>query len=1055
MLLMKIKFKEYAYQNDAIAAVVQLFAGQEQIQDAFVVDRNPSKLDLLLDDNARNNLRISHEALLRNLHEVQKKHSLPQTNDKDAIDKSFHASIEMETATGKTYVFTRTIMELNKKYGFKKFIIIVPSRSIREGVYNSLQLTQESFSNQYNSVPYRYFIYDSTKLSDVRQFATADTIEIMIINIDAFNKSENVINQQIDRLHGETAMNYIRDVRPIVIIDEPQSVNNTIKAKEAIASLNPLCVFRYSATHREKINPVYRLTAVDALRLGLVKQIAAASTTVSFDHNKPYIYLKSVSQDNGFSAKVEIDVENKKAKVIRKIITVKPNDNLYVLAGHRDLYNGYTIAGIDCTPGKEQLEFTNGETLKLGRTIGGVDELILKRAQIRRTIEIHLDKELCLFEKGIKVLSLFFIDEVAKYRLPDGSKGIYAQIFEECYNELMSLDKYAPLKKKFNTAVEKAHNGYFAQDKKGIYKNTTGDTQADDDIYNTIMKDKAWLLSFECPLRFIFSHSALKEGWDNPNVFQVCTLLEQKSVFTCRQKVGRGLRLCVNQDGERIEDREINSLHVIASESYAEFAATLQKEIETETGLKFGVLQLEMFIGRTYEEPIVVERKITEQEAVQIVETLKSEGVIDSAGTIQQPEKAQTVMVEKLNHIPAAIKTEVQNLVQKQESISVDALTNKTYEETVIEERVMSYEDAMQVMETLIETKVVSKEGKIKDTMKAQLEAGTLNLSERFTKSQQRLIEDVLLKAENKFVVRDASKDVVVKLKKQVIVSPEFMELWNKIKQKTTYRVRFDEEELIRNASKELAEMEPIPTARLVSTTAEIDIRQSGVEHKVTYTDSVELDKTYTQLPNVFVSIANKTLLSTSLVAKIIRKSGRAADYLKNPQAFAERALEIIERNRHEMAIDGIKYMKLAGEEYYVQEIFDSSELLANLDKNAVAVNHSVYDYIMYDSSVESRFAIALDNDPDVKMFFKLPERFKIRTPIGTYNPDWAVFLEKNGVQKMYFVLETKGKTDKWELRKLEELKVHCAKRHFQALDEAAVFSEKPVTDWHEFKQTI
>ena len=1052
---MKLKFKDQAFQNDAVAAAVQLFAGQEAEHDTFSVAQTISKLDLYLDDGARNILRLPYDALLKNVHDVQKKRSLPQTTDEDDIDKSLHASIEMETGTGKTYVYTKTILELNKQYGFKKFIIVVPSVAIREGVYKSLQVTQENFANLYNGVPYRYFIYNSAKLSDVRQFATADTIEIMIINIDAFKKAENVINQQQDKLQGETAMSYIRECCPVVIIDEPQSVNNTAKAKEAIASLNPLCVLRYSATHREKINPIYRLTPVDAYQMGLVKQICVSSIAVSFDHNKPYICLKSVSSDNGFSAKVEIDVEDKKGKVSRKVLTVKPNDSLFVLAGHRDLYNGYTIAGIDCTPDKEQIEFANGEVLKLGQTIGGIDDLILKRAQIRRTIEIHLDKELRLLDKGIKVLSLFFIDEVAKYRHPDGSKGIYAQIFEECYNELMSLDKYAPLKTKFSTDVEKAHNGYFSQDKKGIYKDTKGDTQADDDTYNTIMKDKEWLLSFECPLRFIFSHSALKEGWDNPNVFQVCTLIEQKSTFTCRQKIGRGLRLCVNQDGERIEDKDINILHVIASESFAEFADTLQKEIEADTGVKFGLIQLNMFVGKQYEEPVVVERKITEQEAVKIVETLKSEGVIDQTGTVTQPEKAQAVAIEKLNTVPAAVKTEVQNLVQKQEPISVAALTNKTYQETVLEKRTMTYEEAMQVMDTLIETKVISKEGKIKDTMKAQLEAGTLDLSQRFTQSQQRLIQDVLKQADNKPVIRDASKDVVVKLKKQAIISPEFMELWNKIKQKTTYRVRFDEQELVRNAVKELSEMEPIPTARLISTTAEIDIRQRGVEHKLTHTNPTELDKTYTQLPNLFLSIANKTLLKTSLVADIIRKSGRATDYLKNPQAFAERALEIIERNRHALAIDGIKYMKLAGEEYYVQEIFDSAELLANLDKNAVAVNHSVYDYIMYDSAVESRFATALDNDPDVKMFLKLPERFKIRTPIGTYNPDWAVFLEKNGVQKMYFVLESKGKTDKWELRKLEELKVHCGKRHFQALDDAAIFSEKPVTNWNEFKQTI
>ena len=336
--------------------------------------------------------------------------------------------------------------------------------------------------------------------------------------------------------------------------------------------------------------------------MGLVKQICVISNSIINDSNKPYIALKSVSATNGFTAKIEMDIEDKSGKVSRKTITVKPNDDLYVLSGHRQLYEEYVVSGIDCTLGYECVEFANSECVMLGKAIGSVDENVMKRAQIYHTIKTHLDKELRLADKGIKVLSLFFIDEVKKYRTEDGGKGIYAEMFESCYQELISKPKYAVLKEKFNTDVAKAHNGYFSQDKKGKYKDTKGDTLADDDTYNTIMKDKEWLLSFDCPLRFIFSHSALKEGWDNPNVFQVCTLIDQKSVFTYRQKIGRGLRLCVNQDGERIEDKDINVLHVVANESFAEFADKLQKEIEDETGIKFGVLELDMLIGATYEE---------------------------------------------------------------------------------------------------------------------------------------------------------------------------------------------------------------------------------------------------------------------------------------------------------------------------------------------------------------------------------------------------------------------------------------------------------------------
>ena len=458
----------------------------------------------------------------------------------------------METGTGKTYVYTKTIFELHRRFGFTKFVVVVPSVAIREGVFKSFQVTEEHFALQYDNVPCRFFIYNSAKLSDVRRFATSTNIEIMIINIDAFKKAENVINQAQDRLGGDTAIRFIQATRPIVIIDEPQSVDNTPKAKEAIASLHPLCVLRYSATHREKMNLLYRLTPVDAYQMGLVKQISVFSHEVAGGFNQPYVRLLSVSHGKGFRAKIEIDIRGKTGTVRRKSVTVKQGDDLFLISGGRGLYEGYEVSGIDCTPEREHIEFTNTEEVALGEAIGDVDENIVKRAQIFRTIETHLNKELLYMGMGIKVLSLFFIDRVEKYRREDGAPGVYARMFEECYAELIARPKYAPIRDRFSPDVSKAHDGYFSRDKRGHLKDTKGDTQADDTTYNTIMRDKEWLLSFACPLRFIFSHSALKEGWDNPNVFQVCTLVEQKSAFTCRQKVGRGLRLCVNQDGNRL-----------------------------------------------------------------------------------------------------------------------------------------------------------------------------------------------------------------------------------------------------------------------------------------------------------------------------------------------------------------------------------------------------------------------------------------------------------------------------------------------------------------------
>ena len=741
-----------------------------------------------------------------------------------------------------------------------------------------------------------------------------------------------------------------------------------------------------------------------------------------------------------------MDIKNKDGVVSRKTVTVKPNDDLYLVSGNRELYEGYAISGIDCTPGAESVEFSNTEYVALGKAIGAVDENIIKEAQIRRTIQAHLDKELRYTEKGIKVLSLFFIDEVKKYRSADGEKGIYAKMFEKCYEELINKPKYAPLKEKFPASCDKVHNGYFSQDKKGTFKDTKGNTLADYDTYNTIMKDKEWLLSFDCPLRFIFSHSALKEGWDNPNVFQVCTLIEQKSTFTCRQKVGRGLRLCVNQDGERIEDKNINILHVMANESFAEFADTLQKEIETETGVKFGVLQISLFSGMKYTQTKTVEKTITAEQAQKAVEVLKQSGIISNEGKVENTAK-ETERVEMPEEL-APIQEEVIKMIETAETVDSIALEGMTYTETVTEEKEVTYDEAQELMQHFEDKGYVTKSGKMKDTMKNALLTGTLDLPKKFEAARERL-ESVMKKADNKVPIRDASKEVVVHLKKQAMLSPEFMELWNKIKQKTAYRVQIDTDKLAQNCVEELKNMPPIPKARLVTQTADIHIQNPGVTYTEREFRTADIEDTYSSLPYILGIISEETLIKKATVARILTESGRIQDFLNNPQAFTEKCLEIVRRNRHALAIDGIKYVKLAGQEYYAQEIFDSSELVANLDKNAVAVNRSVYDYIIYDSStIEKPFAKALDDDPDVKMFFKIPDRFKIDTPIGTYNPDWAVYLDRDGEQKLYFILETKGTDNLFDLRNPERLKIHCGIEHFKALQNDVEM--KVATKWKE-----
>ncbi len=1044
---MKLKFKIQDFQTKAVESVVDLFKGQEKSKSTFTVDNNDEITIFQNEYGIGNKLLISDEQIEKNMNKVQKNNNLVCTAlENNSALKEF--CVEMETGTGKTYVYTKTIFEMNKRYGFTKFIIVVPSVAIREGVYKSLEVTKEHFANIYDNTPNRFFIYNSSKLSDVRQFATSGNIEIMIINIDAFKKAENIINQASDKLNGETAMRYIQDTNPIVIIDEPQSVDNTNKSKEAIASLNPLCTLRYSATHKEKINLLYRLTPVDAYQMGLVKQIVVSSNTIENDFNKPYIKLNSVSQDSGFKAKIEIDIKNKDGIVNRKNITVKPGDDLYIKSGNREIYDSYIISGIDCTPNFENIEFSNTESVKIGKAIGAIDENIIKKSQIRRTIETHLDKELMNLSRGIKILSLFFIDKVDNYRTITGGKGVYAEMFEECYEQLINLPKYESIRSlwhKTNSSISisdvelsDVHNGYFSQDKKGTFKNTKGDTLADYDTYNTIMKDKEWLLSFDCPLRFIFSHSALKEGWDNPNIFQVCTLIEQKSVFTQRQKVGRGLRLCVNQDGERIEDKNINVLHVMANESFAEFAQKLQTEMEEETGVKFGILQLSLFSGMKYEVQNIVEREIKEEEAICILQSIeentKSENPVEELKEImeQHPEKVKT----------AVENTNISKIYTVDSTLKV--------EETITTQKEVTHKEASELINHFETKGYITKTGKIKDTMKNALISGTLDLPNKFEAARSRL-ESQIAKADNKLPIRDAAREVTVKLNKKVLISPEFKELWDKIKQKTAYRVQINTEELLKRSIYEIENMQPIPKAKLITRNADINIENAGVTHFERGLKMTELETSYNYLPNIIGIISEETLIKRDTVRNILLKSGRAKDFLNNPQAYLEKVLEIIKNIRHQLAIDGIKYIKLDGQEYYAMEIFDTQELTANLDKDAVSVQNSIYDYIVYDSStVERPFAIALNNDPDVKLFFKIPSKFKIETPIGTYNPDWAVYMDKDGEEKLYFVIETKGTENIWGLRTTEQLKIHCGKEHFKALENGVILDVAKI--WDKFK---
>jgi type III restriction enzyme len=578
---MKLTFESnLPYQQEAIKSITDLFEGQP-LEDSILEFNLNEKGALNLINGVSNNLILSEEQILANLQNIQANNEIKVSDKLDGM----HFSVEMETGTGKTYVYLRTIYELNKLYGFKKFVIVVPSVAIREGVLKNLEITHEHFQILYDNVPVNFQVYDSTKVSTLRGFATTNNIEVLVINIDSFAKDENIINKPNDKLNGQKPVEFIQATHPIVIVDEPQNME-TEKRIAAIDNLKALCTLRYSATHRNQYNLTYSLNPVKAYDLGLVKQIEVDSIIEENAYNDAFVSVESITATKTkVTAKVSIN-SNENEGVKKKTLTVKVGDDLYKLSNEREIYaDGYIIEEIDAV--NQCISISNGNLLYKGDRQGGLTDEVMK-FQIRKAIEEHLKKEKRLNKLGIKVLSLFFIDKVANYRAYDSAgnpvKGKFAEWFEEIYHEYMSKPTFKELDK---FPVDEIHNGYFSQDKKGAFKDTSGETKADDDTYSLIMKDKEKLLGLDNPLRFIFSHSALREGWDNPNVFQICTLNETKSDIKKRQEIGRGLRLAVDQTGKRTYDQNINRLTVIANEAYDDFAKALQKEIEEDCGVEF------------------------------------------------------------------------------------------------------------------------------------------------------------------------------------------------------------------------------------------------------------------------------------------------------------------------------------------------------------------------------------------------------------------------------------------------------------------------------------
>jgi type III restriction enzyme len=792
------------------------------------------------------------------------------------------------------------------------------------------------------------------------------------MNIDAFRKTvdnvddeskANIIHRSRDQNNGRKPIEYIQAVNPILIIDEPQSVDNTPKAKEAIKTLNPLFILRYSATHRELYNPVYSLDAIKAYDQKLVKKIQVSSVLEEISGSRPYIKLINVDNKSGIKAKIKIHVIDS-GGVVEKTFTIKYGIDLYDLSNRHEAYkDAYQIQTIDCTSGSEYVEFTNGIRINLNEEFGNNDDEIQK-AQIKTTIKQHLDTELKLKSNKIKVLSLFFIDRVANYRSYDENnnpiKGKFAQWFEELFTDLINKPQYKDLKKELYSNFEKydlnkIHDGYFSQDKKGILKDTSGNTADDDSIYDKIMKNKEQLLSFDEPLRFIFSHSALKEGWDNPNVFQICTLNETKSPFKKRQEIGRGLRLPVNQEGERVIDDNINKLTVIANESYEQFCKTLQSEYEKD-GVEFGKVSTIAF------------------KKIQFVETT--------------------------GNVP------------------------------------LGSELSEKLFNNLVQNGYLNKDGEITAKFTPNSPDFKLEVDEKFKRVESKII-DVLKDHLITNRIENTRNKANKKLNKEVYSDPEFKELWKKISQKTIYSVEYKTEELIKRVITKFKTQPKISKTKTLIQTSSVDISKKGVDGQLLRSERQDIYET-PYIPDV-LSLIDKELeykITRKAIAEIIVGSDRISELQNNPYEFCKQLINVIKNELNKLITEGIKYEKI--EDYFNEVKFELDDLKEYFINKAINCKNHIYDVVEYDSETERRFAEGLDKRGDVKLFVKLPDWFKIQTPLGTYNPDWAIVKHEDDV--LYLVKETKGTIDYSHLRNNEEQKIECGKRHFNALETGVNF---------------
>lgn len=1006
---MKLKFKIQLYQTNAVESVVDCFNGQPKRDSlSYRIDPGRAAQASVIEAEGFKNadFKLGNDKVLANIQEVQSRQGLPVSQSltdfitfnnqnsqipvkasyKKNVTKatSIHLDIEMETGTGKTYCYIKTILEMNKRYGWSKFIIMVPSIAIREGVYKSLQITTDHFTESYGKKA-RFFIYNSSSLHELESFSSDAEINIMVINIQAFNargKDNRRIYEELDDFQSRRPIDVIASNRPILILDEPQKMGGAATTK-ALSNFKPLFILRYSATHRISHNRIHRLDALDAYNQKLVKKIAVRGIqTRGAGGTSAYLYLEGIDiSQKAPVARIELEVKQKSGEIKRQIRRLKFRDDLITASNELDQYrDGFTISQIDYNT--DTVEFANGVCLKAGEAIGDVSESDIRRIQIRETIKAHLDKEKQLFAKGIKVLSLFFIDEVVKYRdysEPD-EKGDYARVFEEQYNLLKEeyLSEPALSHKAFQEYLAgidatKTHNGYFSIDKRtSRLKDPEMGKRAVDsndvDAYDLILKDKERLLSLAEPTRFIFSHSALREGWDNPNVFVMCMLKKHSdNTISRRQEVGRGLRLSVNQNGERMDQQatvhDVNVLTVVASESYQDFVSGLQTEIVETLSSRPRQATECYFIGKVISKD--GERvEITAAMAKQIYRYLIKNDYTDDADQIAPLYHAAQAN-DELAPLPEALQSCEEQIFQLIDSVFSDA----------------------QLPE-------------IGDGRKPK----TNWLNANFKKK-------------------------------------EFQELWKRINHKAVYRVEFDSGELVTKCIAALNEIRVTPLQYIVEsgvqkTELTSEQMKSGQSFKITETQTEYEPPVHSQVKYDLVGkIAEGTQLTRGTAAKILSgiKSAAFGQFQQNPEHFIAEACRIISEQKATMVIEQLAYDGI--KEQYDVDIFTAAQTGQDFSR-AKKVNNHVYDYVITDSDVECKFVTKLDISSEVIVYAKLPRGFLIPTPVGDYNPDWAISFKSGSVKHIYFVAETKGSMSSMRLRKIEQTKIECARKFFDKISQ-------------------